>query len=498
MYKQLLEKIAKTELLAKGLFNPKEYSSFDYEHGDEHPKNSTNPNTDDHRVAHTAINGKTYWNQKFFRHKGTVGDQGVMDKLHNTKTQEFLKNNPELSNNKDFVNSLTLLNSSVINDPDRGLRISGTSNHIDKDHTEIRQRHLLHALGGTEGYSIENVLHPENGSHIGVRVKARRHPPGGEHSETSWFYGKNGLSTEYNKPLNELKTTGLQNKGPAKKRKITNINDLLRMAASEKTINSEGTFSEQEAIDMIKYLLMQKFEENKEFTLEELEKNWKTAFRTGLTVLGLIHGAHYIGQDRPIEKQSSIKEQSPKESVQKIKQKKEEASEKIDRSPSSQQEDHENKINSFLSTISMNESSGGKNTDHVQMKHGIHAGDSAIGQYGLMPNTIQEMARRSGDKSLRSYGKMNSREIADSIRKNPEHEHQIANFMANHLHNKHGGDESKMAYSWNQGHNLTQDHFDTNHKNYKNHDYVKKYHKNKGMTEKTLPKEIKTNKLVSN
>jgi hypothetical protein len=491
MYKEILEKIAKSEQLAKNDF-VKNNNSFDYKHGDEHPLNATTPDNSQHKVAHTAANGKTYWNQKVFRHKGVVGDQDAMDKVHHSKIQEFSINNPELSNNKHFMNSLKNLNSSVMSDPDRGLRVSGTSNNPSKGHQEMRQRHLLHALGGTGGYSIENVLHADTGEHLGVRVKARRHPPSGEHSETSWYYGSDGsggIETEYNKPMGELKNMGIAAKGPAKKRKISNINDLLRMAASEQT------FSEQEAIDMIKCLLMKKFEEYDHFTPEELEKNWKNAFKTGLTGLGLVNGAHYIGQDKPIDYKS---QKAPKERViNNVEAKKPVLEDKIGRSPSS--DSNENKTNNFLKAISMNESSGGINTDHQQMKRGIHAGDSAIGQYGLMPNTIKEMSTRMGrSHPLNSYSKMDSKGISESIRKNPDHEHQIAKFMANHLHNKFGGDESKMAYSWNQGHNLTQNHFDTSHKNYKDHDYVQKFNKNKSSFEKKPPEQTKPDKFASN
>ena len=130
----------------------------------------------------------------------------------------------------------------------------------------------------------------------------------------------------------------------------------------------------------------------------------------------------------------------------------------------------------------MNESSGGKNTNHKEMKAGMHAGDAAVGQYGLMPNTIKEMANRM-DKNhpMKQYAKMDNDAISKSIKQNPDHENQIANFMANHLYDKFGGDENKMAYSWFQGHNLTNDHFNTSHKDYMDHNYVKKYQKHKDM-----------------
>jgi hypothetical protein len=120
------------------------------------------------------------------------------------------------------------------------------------------------------------------------------------------------------------------------------------------------------------------------------------------------------------------------------------------------------------------------------MESGIHAGDAAIGKYGLMPNTIKEMAGRMGTRHpLGKYAKMSSDEITSNIKKNPQHEEEIANYMANHLYDKHGGNEARMAYAWNQGHNLDSKHFETTHKNYKDHDYTQKYIKNRQNVEKT-------------
>ena len=145
----------------------------------------------------------------------------------------------------------------------------------------------------------------------------------------------------------------------------------------------------------------------------------------------------------------------------------------------------------------MNESSGGKNLDHEEMSSGIHAGDSAIGQYGLMPNTIKETVGRMGRSHPlhAQYRNMPNEDVANSIKKNPEHEKEIAGHLANRLHDKFGGEESKMSYSWNQGHNLTNDHFADSHKEYKAHPYVQKYHENRKNIEKTpnIPEQSRDN-----
>jgi hypothetical protein len=267
------------------------------------------------------------------------------------------------------------------------------------------------------------------------------------------------------------------------------------------------TYKSEEVFRMGVDMLFKKCEEHSEdIDIEDLRKNWRKGVANLVGLLGLAHGAHYMA-DMPQPK--SEREKSP--TYQRIM---EQRSQKAKtREPSSGLSDQQqikqayeqarqegqsiiNKydktnsdLDSFLETISMNESSGGKNLNHKQIKEGLHAGDSAVGQYGLMPNTIKEMAGRMGkDSPMAQYAKMDSKSIADSFKKNPGHEKEIAKFMANHLHDKFGGDENKMAYSWFQGHNLTNDHFNTSHKDYANHDYVKKYNKHKSQMGKVPQK----------
>lgn len=250
---------------------------------------------------------------------------------------------------------------------------------------------------------------------------------------------------------------------------------------------------------MIKSLIQEQMKKYVgEVSEEELSKSVKNAFRTGLTVLGMIHGAHHIGQ-QPTANEALTQDQKQAQ-TRSIASAREDAKKEGMEIYDKHQKSYKNKkIDSFLKAISMNESSGGKNTNHKTMESGIHSGDAAIGRYGLMPNTVKEMANRMGrENPLSIYSKMDNNKISQSIKKNPKHEVQIANFMANHLHDKFGGDESKMAYSWNQGHNLTNDHFQDSHKDYKNHDYVQKYHKNRGSLEKGPIKEPRVDSLASN
>lgn len=96
----------------------------------------------------------------------------------------------------------------------------------------------------------------------------------------------------------------------------------------------------------------------------------------------------------------------------------------------------------FLQYISQLESSGGKNTNHPTMHTGIHAGDTAEGQYGLMPNTKDELMKRypaelTDDSSNDAY----------------------ANKLAERVLNRSKGDETTAAGLWNQGHNAPEEAF---------------------------------------
>lgn len=164
-------------------------------HGDDHPENSSKP-YHEHQVVHQAQNGQKYWNPKYHRFAGKTLTQDQMDTVHRGLWKDWAKQN-NLSG--DLRNSLVSLNKFVITDPDRGMRVSGTSGHEDKNHSEMRQRHLLHLFSGKEGYGFEEVKHPETGAHMGVRIKVPRHHKDGNLGETSWLWDGKSLKTEHNR-----------------------------------------------------------------------------------------------------------------------------------------------------------------------------------------------------------------------------------------------------------------------------------------------------------
>lgn len=109
----------------------------------------------------------------------------------------------------------------------------------------------------------------------------------------------------------------------------------------------------------------------------------------------------------------------------------------------------DDKINALLKKISQLESSGGTNINHDLIQSGIHSGDSAIGQYGLMPNTIEEIARRNQMKDVLAIPR---EELSNKF--TPEMENQVARKLAELVLKRSGGNEEQAAYRWNMGHNM--------------------------------------------
>ena len=119
----------------------------------------------------------------------------------------------------------------------------------------------------------------------------------------------------------------------------------------------------------------------------------------------------------------------------------------------------DNQIAKFLEKIKLIESSGGSNTNHDEIQHGIHKGHSAYGSYGLMPNTIQELINRQKQagplqQDFKNIDQEDPNFVKAVLSARPDMERQLAEQLAEKLLNKTQGNEEMAAYGWNQGHNL--------------------------------------------
>jgi hypothetical protein len=128
----------------------------------------------------------------------------------------------------------------------------------------------------------------------------------------------------------------------------------------------------------------------------------------------------------------------------------------------------ENEVDPFLETVSEVESNGGQNTEHRLLQDGIHRGSSAIGQYGIMPNTAIDAAKKIGNMQtdigrylqkvdlpkIRELAKLKPDQIKEKL-KDPNIEQKLARILALEAKLKQRGNEKRMGYNWNQGNNKT-------------------------------------------
>lgn len=147
----------------------------------------------------------------------------------------------------------------------------------------------------------------------------------------------------------------------------------------------------------------------------------------------------------------------------------------------------------FLKAISMIESSGGKDLDHSTMESGIHAGDTAVGELGLMPNTVREIAGRiknrdrrlqldpsfQGDPEIEQYTDPNIDQatLQYAMQSSPELMQRVGRYMQKLVESRYK-DPEKMAYAWNMGHNqdpskITQEKLDKSPYVQKNRRFIK-------------------------
>lgn len=135
----------------------------------------------------------------------------------------------------------------------------------------------------------------------------------------------------------------------------------------------------------------------------------------------------------------------------------------------------DNDINEFLRKISQIESSGGSNFEHKEIKSGPQKGQTAIGTYGLLPNTVDEVVARSKDPELKELSDMTPKQQKIYLESNPDKEQLVAKHLAEYVLDKQGGDQEKAAYSWLYGHNLSPKAIEK--RDYKDEPYVQKFNK---------------------
>jgi len=113
----------------------------------------------------------------------------------------------------------------------------------------------------------------------------------------------------------------------------------------------------------------------------------------------------------------------------------------------------------FLWNIKQIESSGGKNTNHKPIASGKFKGMKAMGGWGLLKPTVNELVNRmrlKGDVPP-EYAKLPSMsrdQLNEHLQQNPHIELNLARQLAEHVMKRQGGNKQRAAYAWLHGHNL--------------------------------------------
>lgn len=104
-------------------------------------------------------------------------------------------------------------------------------------------------------------------------------------------------------------------------------------------------------------------------------------------------------------------------------------------------------VKEFLRKMGLIESSGGIDTDHPTMQTGMHAGTHAVGEYGLMPLTAQDLDKRAGGGD--NLQDLDKPELQERLNTDPDLVNRLVQSMASNMLNKN--DTETAAYKWEHG-----------------------------------------------
>jgi len=114
---------------------------------------------------------------------------------------------------------------------------------------------------------------------------------------------------------------------------------------------------------------------------------------------------------------------------------------------------------SFKDLISFLESSDNPEVEHKPVVKGVSKGDTAIGQYGLMPNTIRELANRAklSDQNYPSDDVMlqsTNEQIKEVLKNNPDLMNLYVDRLSKRVLEKSSNNPEAGYFRWLYGHNL--------------------------------------------
>lgn len=127
----------------------------------------------------------------------------------------------------------------------------------------------------------------------------------------------------------------------------------------------------------------------------------------------------------------------------------------------------------FLNRVQQLESSGGIDLSHDTIKEGLQKGQTALGEFGLLPNTVRELAARlrrrdpklqldpnfQGDPEIQQWehpseaDSTTDADLSAAYSDSPDLQRRTARYLGRLLESNAQGDPEKMAYGYKMGHN---------------------------------------------
>ena len=117
----------------------------------------------------------------------------------------------------------------------------------------------------------------------------------------------------------------------------------------------------------------------------------------------------------------------------------------------------------LLNKMAALESSSGQDTEHPEIKdpNSMHYGESAVGNFGIMPKTLDQIIKVSprmdtASPELRALGDKPEEEKVEALKQNPDLQDQAALNLLRMIKRNPVTDE-QAAYMWQFGHNRVPD-----------------------------------------
>lgn len=109
----------------------------------------------------------------------------------------------------------------------------------------------------------------------------------------------------------------------------------------------------------------------------------------------------------------------------------------------------------FQQLLSLLESSSGKQMQHSPVETGMHEGTKAMGEFGIMPITAQELSKQDSNKSELDKLIMGAdpASIEEILASNPGKYQEYVDQMSNKVLDKSGGNAEEAAMRWLAGPN---------------------------------------------